>query len=156
VAFDIFLKLTDSANVLIKGESAVKGHENEIEVQSFSWGESRDAGVTDPQEIAFVTPVSVASPTIARLCADGTPLGSGELSLSAASIKGTTSEVLMIKLATVTLGSYQLGAAETDPAMTDRFTLAFEKMEITKRRQNPDGSIGAGVTETINFPPPAP
>ena len=154
MAFDIFLKLTDGANVLIKGESVVKGHENEIEVQSFSWGESRDGGVTDPQEMAFVTPVSVASPTIARLCADGTPLGSGELSVSAASLKGT-SEVLMIKLATVTLGSYQLGAAEADPAMTDRFTLAFEKMEVTKRRQNPDGSIGAGVTETINFPPPA-
>ena len=156
MAFDIFLKLTDGANVLIKGESVVKGHENEIEVQSFSWGESRDAGVTDPQEMAFVTPVSVASPTIARLCADGTPLGTGELTLSAASLKGTTSEVLMIKLATVTLGSYQLGAAESDPEMTDRFTLAFEKMEITKRRQNPDGSIGAGVTETIDFAPPAP
>lgn len=154
MAFDIFLKLTDGANVLIKGESVVKGHENEIEVQSFSWGESRDAGVTDPQEMAFVTPVSIASPTIARLCADGTPLGSGELSVSAASLKGT-SEVLMIKLATVTLGSYQLGAAETDPAMTDRFTLAFETMEVTKRRQNSDGSSGAGVTETINFPPPA-
>lgn len=155
MAFDIFLKLTDGANVLIKGESVVKGHENEIEVQSFSWGESRDAGVTDPQEMAFVTPVSIASPTIARLCADGTPLGSGELSVSAASLKGT-SEVLMIKLATVTLGSYQLGAAETDPAMTDRFTLAFETMEVTKRRQNSDGSSGAGVTETITFPPPAP
>ena len=154
MAFDIFLKLTNSANVLIKGESVVKGHENEIEVQSFSWGESRDAGVTDPQEMAFVTPVSIASPTIARLCADGTPLGSGELSVSAASLTGT-SEVLMIKLATVTLGSYQLGAAETDPAMTDRFTLAFEKMEITKRRQNPDGSVGDPFTETINFPPPA-
>ena len=155
MAFDIFLKLTDGANVLIKGESVVKGHENEIEVQSFSWGESRDTGVTDPQEMAFVTPVSIASPTIARLCADGTPLGSGELSVSAASLKGT-SEVLMIKLATVTLGSYQLGAAETDPAMTDRFTLAFETMEVTKRRQNSDGSSGAGVTETITFPPPAP
>ena len=58
MAFDIFLKLTNSANVLIKGESAVKGHENEIEVQSFSWGESHDGGVTDPQEMAFVTPVS--------------------------------------------------------------------------------------------------
>ncbi len=155
MAFDIFLKLTDGANVLIKGESVVKGHENEIEVQSFSWGESRDARGTDPQEMAFVTPVSVASPTIAKLCADGTPLGSGELSVSAASLKGT-SEVLMIKLATVTLGSYQLGAAETDPAMTDRFTLAFETMEVTKRRQNSDGSSGAGVTETITFPPPAP
>src|SRR5215218_2586066 len=106
MAFDIFLKLTDGGNNFIKGESVVKGHENEIEVQSFSWGELRDGGVTDPQEMAFVTPMSVASPTIARLCADGTPLGSGEISVSAASLKGTTSEVLMIKLATVTLGSY--------------------------------------------------
>ncbi len=156
MAFDIFLKLTDGGNNLIKGESTAKGHENEIEVQSFSWGESRDAGVTDPQEMAFVTPVSLASPTIAKLCADGTALGSGEISVNAGSVKGTTGEVLMIKLATVTLGSYQLGAAQTDPEMTDRFTLAFQRMAITRRRQNPDGSVGTGLTETINFPPQAP
>ncbi len=156
MAFDIFLKLTDDGNNFIKGDSLVKGHENEIEVQSFSWGESRDADVTDPQEMAFVTPMSIASPRIAKLCADGTPLGTGEISVNAGSIKGTSSEVLMIKLATVTLGSYQLGAVETDPVVTDRFTIAFESMEITKRRQNPDGSIGDGTTETINFPPLAP
>jgi type VI protein secretion system component Hcp len=157
VAFDIFLKLTDSSNTLIKGDSTTKGHEDEIEVRSFSWGESRDAGITDPHEMAFVTPVSLASPAIAKLCADGTALGVGQISVNAGSLKGGTGELLMIKLATVTLGSYQLGIADTDPEATDRFTLAFQHMEITKRRQNPDGSIGtASLPVVIDFPPPAP
>ena len=44
-----------------------------------------------------MTPVSIASPTIAKLCADGTPLGSRELSVSAASLKARARS--MIKLA---------------------------------------------------------
>jgi type VI protein secretion system component Hcp len=153
VAFDIFLKLTDSNNVLIKGESIVKGHENQIEVQSFSWGQSRDGGATDPQEMAFVTPVSIASPTIAKLCAEGTPLVTGELSLVRAG--GEVGTPVQIKLADLAVGSYQLGAAETDPVLTDRFTLSFRTMTVTKRQQNPTtGATGAEVTVLLDFSPP--
>ena len=150
MAFDIFLKLTSSNNVLIKGESNVKGHENQIEVQSFSWGESRDGGVTNPQEMAFVTPVSIASPTIAKLCAEGTPLVAGELS-----VVWTGGTPVQIKLADLAVGSYQLGAAETDPVLTDRFTLSFRTMAITKRQQNANtGATGAEVTVLLDFSPP--
>lgn len=153
MAFDIFLKLTDGNGVLIKGESFVKGHENQIEVQSFSWGESRDGGVTDPQEMAFVTPVSIASPTIAKLCAQGTAVGTAEISVVRAG--GEIGTPVFLKLVNLTIGSYQLGAAETDPVLTDRFTLGFRAMDITKRRQDPNtGATTGGVTENIDFFPP--
>ena len=154
MAFDIFLKLTGGDGVLIKGESTVKGHENQIEVHSFSWGESRDAGVTDPQEMALVTPMSVASPTIAKLCAEGTPVSTAEISVvGGGAAPGTP---VLIKLADLSIGSYQLGVAETDPALSDRFTLSFTSMVIAKRQQNPvTGAIGAEITATLNFPPPA-
>jgi type VI protein secretion system component Hcp len=154
VAFDIFLKLIDGNGVLIKGESVVKGHENQIEVHSFSWGESRDAGATDPQEMALVTPMSVASPTIAKLCADGTPVNSAEISVVRTG--GEAGTPVFIKLTDLAVGSYQLGVAETDPGLSDRFTLSFHEMGITKRQQNPlTGATGAEVTALLNFPPPA-
>jgi type VI protein secretion system component Hcp len=155
VAFDIFLKLTGDNGVLIKGESVVKGHENEIEVHSFSWGESRDAGVTDPQEMALVTPMSVASPTIAKLCADGTPVSLAQISVVRTG--GAAGTPVVIKLAGGSIGSYQLGVAETDPGLSDRFTLSFTTMELTKRQQNPiTGATAGEVTTALQFPPPAP
>jgi type VI secretion system secreted protein Hcp len=151
VAFDIFLKFDDAT---LAGESRSDKHKDEIEVLSFSWGASRDAGRTDPQELAFVTPVSVASPTIAKFCAEGTPIGAAQISVNSPSAKGDA-ELLMIKLANIVVGSYQLGGALTDPQVADRFTLAFTSMTISKRRQNADGSVGTAVSQTIEFPPPA-
>lgn len=153
MAFDIFLKLTDGLGVLIKGESSVKGHQNEIEVQSFSWGESRDGGVSDPQEMAFVTPVSIASPTIAKLCADGTPVSTAEISVVRAG--GEVGTPIFIKIRDLAVGSYQLGAAETDPGLTDRFTLSFRTMGLTTRQQNPaTGATGTEVTAVLDFSRP--
>jgi len=153
VAFDIFLKLTGGDGVLIKGESVVKGHENQIEVHSFSWGESRDAGTTDPQEMALVTPMSIASPTIAKVCAEGTPVSLAEISV--VRVGGEVGTPVVIRLGNLRIGSYQLGVAETDPGLSDRFTLSFASMEITKRQQNPATGATAGeVTSTLSFPPP--
>jgi type VI secretion system secreted protein Hcp len=154
VAFDIFLKLTGSGGPIL-GESVSAKHKNEIDVHSFSWGESRDGGTADPQELSLVTPLSVASPLIAEACAAGTQLTSAQLSVNNVSAKDT-GEILMIKLQGVTVGSYQLAAAETDPQLTDRFTLAFSSIEIAKQRQASDGTLDPGTDVTITFPPPAP
>ena len=152
MAFDIFLKLTDGLGVLIKGESSAKGHQNEIEVLSFSWGQSRDGGVADPQEMAFVTPVSIASPTIAKLCADGTLVSTAEISVVRAGGEGTP---IFIKIRDLAVGSYQLGAAGTDPGLTDRFTLSFRTMGLTTRQQNPaTGATGTEVTAVLDFSRP--
>jgi type VI secretion system secreted protein Hcp len=153
VAFDIFLKFAGGAQP-IEGESVNDKHKNEIDVLSFSWGESRDGATADPQELAFVTPLSVASPLIAEACALGTQIQTAQLSVNNASVKGTA-ELLMIKLSNVTVGSYQLAIAETDPQATDRFTLAFQSINIVKGTQSATGSIGAGTEVTIEFPPPA-
>ena len=154
MAFDLFLKLISGGNP-IPGESINDKHKDEIDVRSFSWGESRDAGATDPQELAVVTPVSRASPQIAQLCAAGTLFESAQLSVNNATVKGL-SELLMIKLSGVSVGSYQLGVAESDPQLTDRFTLAFRRIDITERVQQPDGSLAPGSSVTIDFPPLAP
>jgi type VI secretion system secreted protein Hcp len=155
VAFDIFLKLVSGVGSpdVLGGESLNQKHANEIDVHSFSWGESRDGTTADPQELAFVTPVSIASPHLAKFCAEGTPIQSAQLSVNTSNLKSPT-ELLMIKLTGVTVGSYQLGVADTDPEPTDRFTLAFSTIDITKRGQGANGSP-ASSNATIIFPPPA-
>ena len=153
MAFDIFLKLVGSTGA-IEGESVNQKHQNEIDVLSFSWGESRDGATADPQELAFVTPLSIASPLLAEACALGTPITTAQLSVNNASVKGTT-ELLMIKLQGVTVGSYQMAVADTDPQATDRFTLAFTQINIVKGRQSATGTITGGTNVTIDFPPPA-
>jgi type VI secretion system secreted protein Hcp len=154
VAFDIFLKFAGGPKQ-IDGESVNDKHKNEIDVLSFSWGESRDGATADPQELALVTPLSIASPLIAEACALGSQITTAQLSVNAPSLKNA-GELLMIKLANVTVGSYQVAATETDPQVTDRFTLAFETISITKRRQNSDGSFASADPVVIPFPPPAP
>ena len=149
MAFDIFLKLAG-----LPGDAITKGHEDEIDVQSFSWGESRDGTTADPQEMAFVTPLSKASPVIAKHCAEGTPIASAEISVNTGSLK-LAGELLMIKLAGITVGSYQLGVADTDPAFNDRFTLAFQSVTVTKRQGSATGAIGGATSVDISFPPPA-
>lgn len=153
MAFDLFLKFADGPP--IPGESVNEKHKNEIDVLSFSWGESRYGAAAEPQEVALVTPLSIASPLIAEACALGTPIGTAQLSVNNSSVKAN-GELLMIKLSGVTVGSYQLAVAETDPQVTDRFTLAFSSISITKRRQNNDGSLDPANPVTIQFPPPAP
>lgn len=154
MAFDIFLKFAGGP-VDIPGESINDKHKNEIDVLSFSWGESRDGATADPQELALVTPLSIASPLLAEACALGTPIATAQLSINNVSVKNT-GELLMIKLSGVTVGSYQLAVAETDPQMTDRFTLAFSSISIAKRHQATDGSFDPGTSVSIDFPPPAP
>ncbi len=151
MAFDIFLKFDSSA---LAGESVNEKHKSEIDVHSFSWGESRDGATTDPQELAVVTPLSIASPQLAKFCAERTTIPSATISVNAISAKGV-GDLLMIKLKDVTVGSYQLGVADTDAGLSDRFTLAFQSMHIAKRRQADNGSIGTVSEADIDFSPPA-
>ena len=131
-------------------------------MQSFSWGESHDGGVTDPQEMAFVTPMSIASPQIAKAVRrrDADPLGPDQR--QRASVKGT-SELLMIKLATVIARLLPARRRRDRSALTDRFTLAFEhdgRHEATpeRRRQHRRGVTAdepqLPAAGDLRWPPP--
>jgi type VI protein secretion system component Hcp len=153
VAFDIFLKLEGGRGGPLLGDSVSDKHKSEIDVHSFSWGESHDGTTADPHELAFVTPISSASPQIAKYCAEGTQITSATISINTSSLK-VANELLMIKLLDVSIGSYQLGIADTDADLADRFTLAFRSMDITKRVQRADGGIGTVTQVNISFQPP--
>jgi type VI secretion system secreted protein Hcp len=142
MAFDAFLKIHDSqGNILIRGESTDKGHPDEIEIDSFSWGVTQTgsassgsgggAGKAVSQDFHFAAPVSKASPNLMLACATGRHFPLATLTCRKA---GGTSQVefLKIKLSDVLVSSYQTGgAAEGEaPVPEDAFSLNFVKIDF--------------------------
>jgi type VI protein secretion system component Hcp len=82
MAFDAFLKLDG-----IQGESTVKGHEGEIELDSFSFGLTNPGGGGRPvfQDFHFTSKVGKQSPQLFLACAQGTKIRSGLVTLDSVS-----------------------------------------------------------------------
>jgi type VI secretion system secreted protein Hcp len=132
----------------IDGESEVKGHEKEIDVESWSWGETQagtlafgggaGAGKVQMQDFHFTMQMSKASPKLFLACATGqhikqaymTGVRGGDLSLF---LKWTLSDVL--------ISSYQTGGASESLPM-ESMSMAFAKIEVEYRVQREDGGVG--------------
>jgi type VI secretion system secreted protein Hcp len=136
MAFDAFLKIDG-----IKGESTDKGHPDEIEIQSFSWGVTNTgsavvgggagAGKAVSQDFAFTALMSKASPQLMLACATGRHIPTATLTCRKAG--GTSqAEFLKIKLSEVLVSSYQTGgSAEGQSAVPDdNFSLNFAKVDF--------------------------
>src|SRR5690349_17049726 len=122
-AFDYFLRIDG-----IPGESTDVKHKDEIEVLSWSWGETHPAsaaagsgggaGKVDMGDFGVVARVSKASPALLLACASGKHLKSAVLAGRRGGGKAQ-GDFLTFSLADVLVSSYQTGAAETDVPPTD-------------------------------------
>src|SRR5919108_4062049 len=110
MAVDLFLKLDG-----IQGESLDKAHKGEIELESFSWGESNaappaggggGAGKVQIQDLHVVAHVNKASPSLVLACATGKHLKDAVLTARKAG-KGQQ-EFLVFKFTDVLVSSYQI------------------------------------------------
>ena len=114
MAFDAFLKIEG-----LEGESTDKTHPNEIEVESFSWGESNtgsasggsggSGGKTVLQDFHFTLPTSKASPNLMLACATGRTFRQATLTC-----RNGGFEFLKIKLQEILVSSYDVGAHLVD------------------------------------------
>jgi type VI secretion system secreted protein Hcp len=147
---DYFLKIDG-----IPGESEDAKHKGEIEVLSFSWGESSSGGHAGPgggagagkvamQDLHFVARLSKASPALFLACANGKHLKSAVLTVRKAG-KGQQ-EYFVVKLTDVLVSSYQTGGSAHEPdGALDQASLGFARIEIEYRPQKPDGSLGTPI-----------
>jgi type VI secretion system secreted protein Hcp len=140
-AFDYFLKIDG-----VQGESTDAAHKDEIDVEAWSWGETRPAGsgagrvaMTD---FSFTITLSRASPKLFLACAEGDHIKGAWLTARRAAgkdadyfLKWTFSDLLV--------SSYQTGAA-TGQSPQDQVSLSFSKIEVEYKMQKADGSFGAG------------
>ncbi len=152
MTIELFLKLDG-----IKGESLDKAHKDEIEVLSYSWGESNPvapggggggAGKVVMQDFNFVMHVNQASPQLLLACASGTHIKNAILAVR----RGGASpfEFLKWTLTDVLVSSYQEAGTHGDAPPTDQVSLRFGKIEVEYKTQRANGAAGAPVKSGWN------
>jgi len=146
---DYFLKIDG-----IEGESTDDKHSKEIELESWSFGESQTgtssqgggagAGKVQMQDFHFTMRVNKASPKLFLACANGQHIKSAVLTCRKAGkdqqeyLKWTFSDVLV--------SSYQTsGSGSGDVVPGDQISLNFSKVEIEYRAQKSDGTLEGPV-----------
>ena len=146
---DYFLKLDG-----VDGESGDAKHKGEIELESFSWGESNSggfahgsgggAGKVSMQDFHFVMKLNKASPKLMFACAAGEHIKSGILVARKAG--GEQQEYLTVKMTDVLVSSYQTGGSgQSDIVPMDQISLNFSKIEFEYKPQDATGKVGQAV-----------
>jgi type VI secretion system secreted protein Hcp len=148
MASDIFAKIGD-----IKGESTDDKHKDEIEVLSFSWGVTNaatigggggggGAGRATFHDLSFIHTIDKASPRLLQVCATGTHLKEATITHRKAG-KGQQ-EFLVIKMNDIIITGVSLGDSSAG-GTSENVTLAFAKVDLEYRPQNPNGTLDPGI-----------
>ena len=153
MAVDMFLKIDG-----IPGESTDASHKDEIDLISYTLGESQpeapgatgsgglSTGRVAMQDFHFVMRVNKASPKLFLSCANGARIKNAILTVRRSG--GNPVEFLKWTLTDVTVASYQTAAAVSPGEIpTDQVSLRFTKVETEYTPVKPDGSLGEPIKE---------
>ena len=147
-AVDYFLKFDG-----IKGESTDAKHKEELDIESWSWGEMQagaagprgggaGAGKVSMQDFHFVMRANKASPALMKACATGQHIKLA--TLTARKAGKDQQEFLTIKFQDVLVSSFQTGGSEGADLPIDQVSLNFAKIEVEYKQQKPDGTLVPG------------
>ncbi len=148
-AVDYFLKIDG-----IAGESADHKHKGEIDVESWSFGESNSgthasgggggAGKVQMQDFHFVMKINKASPKLFLACATGEHIKKAVLVCRKAG--KDQQEFYSVCLENVLISSYQTGgSSHSDIVPTDQISINFSKIILNYKEQKPDGTLGGAI-----------
>jgi type VI secretion system secreted protein Hcp len=144
---DFFLKIDG-----ISGESQDAKHKGEIDLQSFSWGETSEsgppgaagAGKVAMHDFHFVMRVNKASPLLFLSCATGKHIK--EAVLTARRAGKEQQEFVVFKFSDLLISSYQIGGAEAVGEIPmDQVSFNFSRIDFEYRAQKPDGSLASPI-----------
>jgi type VI secretion system secreted protein Hcp len=148
VAVDYFLKIDG-----VDAESTDDKHKGEIELESFSWGETNTvggpvgggggSGKVQVQDLLVTMHVSKASPKLMLACATGKH--HKEAVLTARRAGKSQQEFLVFKLKNVLVTSYQTGGSAQSDVVLDQASIGFSTIQMDYRPQKADGSLGPPV-----------
>lgn len=147
-AVDYFLKIDG-----IPGESTDDKHKAEIDLMSWSWGETQSgssaygggggAGKVSMQDFHFVMNVNKASPKLMLACASGEHIKEANLVCRKAGKE--QQEYLKIKFSDLLISSYQTGGSAGDVVPVDQISFNFSKIEFEYFPQTEKGTLGPVV-----------
>lgn len=146
---DFFLKIEG-----IEGESQDSKHKNEIDLESWSFGETQHgtshagggggAGKVSMQDFHFVMRVNKASPKLFLACATGEHIK--KATLTARKAGKEQQEYLKWEFTDLLISSYQTGgSAHGEVLPVDQISFNFAKVEVIYKQQAADGTLGGPV-----------
>jgi type VI secretion system secreted protein Hcp len=146
---DYFLKIDT-----IEGEATDDTHKNEIDVLSWSWGETNagthvgggggGAGKVSMQDFHFVMGYNKASVKLFLACATGAHIPKAVLTCRKAG--GKQEEYLTVTFTDLLVSSYQTGgSAHGDVVPTDQISLNYSKIEWAYKPQDDKGGLGTAI-----------
>jgi type VI secretion system secreted protein Hcp len=148
MAVDYFLKIDG-----IDGESTDSKHKGEIDVESWSWGQTNSgdaahrggmgAGKVSMQDFHFVMRMNKATPKLMEVCATGEHIKKAVLTCRKAGKE--QQEYLKVTMSDLVVSSYQTGGSNGDVVPTDQISLNFSKIEYEYKEQKADGTLGGAV-----------
>ena len=152
---DYFLKLDG-----IESESRDDKHKGEIEIMSFSWGESnagtaghgggQGGGKVAAGDFSFTKRFDKASPQLFIACATGAHYKKGTLTVRKAG--GGQQEYLKFNFEEVFISAYNVsGGGGDDSVPIDNFTINFSTLEVAYKEQKADGSLGGEAKQKYSF-----
>ena len=140
----------------IKGDARPKSHDGEIEIVSWSFGETQTGAVLDARkpvssvamrDFVFTAGTGAASSQLLLLCAAGKRLKSAVLTCEADA--GKSPQIyLTITLTDVMLASYEIRANPEDAIPLDSFSMKFVKIEFKYVPVTTDGKPGGNFTSS--------
>ena len=152
MAVDVFLKIKG-----IPGESADSKHKGEIDVLSYSFGQSQTgtmaygggggAGKVQFQDFSFMMRMSKATPKLMQACSNGTHIADAVLTARKAGDK--QHEYMVYKFYDLLISSYQTSASSEEPVESVSFN--FSKMEMEYKEQDSKGNLGGSTMFKYNL-----
>jgi len=147
-AVDYFLKIEG-----IEGESQDSKHKGEIDVLSWSWGESNagshagggggGSGKVVMQDFHFVMTVNKAAPKLMLACATGEHIKKATLVCRKAG--KDQQEFLKYTFTDMLVSSYQTGGSQGQVMATEQISMNYAKIEVEYKEQKADGTLGGAV-----------
>jgi type VI secretion system secreted protein Hcp len=145
---DYFLKIDG-----IEGESSDHKHKDEIQVASWSWGQT-NAGTADQgggmgagkvvhQDFHFVMTTNKASPKLMLACANGDHINSAKLTCRKAG--KDQQEFLEIKFTDLFISSYHVGGSQGSSLPMEQISFNYTKIELDYKPQDATGKLGAAI-----------
>ncbi|AKE52908.1 Hcp family type VI secretion system effector [Kangiella geojedonensis] len=140
-----YLKIGD-----IKGESQANGHQDEIDVLSWSWGTESNRRRGCVRDFHFVKPIDVSSPPIlmGQLTQEVYPEARLSVEHDGDSNRSRF-EYLTLNFKNVRIETFNTGGSDGAP-VTEQVSFNFEEVEYSYLQQRADGSFGDRVTATIS------
>jgi type VI secretion system secreted protein Hcp len=150
---DYFLKIDG-----IQGESRDDRHKDEIDIESFSWGETQSgtfavgggggSGKVSMQDFHFTMTVNKASPALFLACAQGEHIKNAILTCRKAG--KDQQEFMKVTMNDVLVSSFQIGGAG-GVVPTDQISLNFAKIEVEYKEQDATGKLVGSIKKWFDL-----